>query len=99
DVLEIVAVAVIADGPEALLHHDLGEAEDGVQRRPDLMADLGEKVGLRGARRQGCVASRRKAALRLAFSAQVPNQSAIGKGLRRADPREDQRESQRSSVP
>src|SRR3954468_8832713 len=48
NVLEVFAVAFTADGTETLRHHDLGEADDGVERRADLVADLGEKVGLGG---------------------------------------------------
>src|SRR5262245_13125047 len=44
DVLDISAVTRIADGAEALLKHELGEAENRVERRAHLVADLGEKI-------------------------------------------------------
>ncbi len=46
DVAEIAPVAVAADRAEALLHHHFGKADDGVERRPDLVADLGEEIRL-----------------------------------------------------
>ena len=48
--LTIVLVALVADRAEALLHHHLGEAENGVQRRADFVADAREKLGLARAR-------------------------------------------------
>src|SRR5712692_4438844 len=48
DVLEIFAVALVADGTEPFLHHDLGETDNGIERGADLVADLREKVGLGG---------------------------------------------------
>ena len=46
DVPQVVLVAVVADRPEAFLQHHLGKADDGVEGRADLVADLGEEVGL-----------------------------------------------------
>ena len=43
---EILPVALVADRAELFLRHDLGKADDGVERRSDLVADLGEEVGL-----------------------------------------------------
>src|SRR5205085_10004925 len=48
DVLDIFAIALIADRPEAFGHDSLGKAGDGGQRRADLVADLGDEFGLRG---------------------------------------------------
>src|SRR5262245_12576513 len=45
DVLEVLTVAIVADRAEAFVHHDFGKADDGIERRADLMADLREKVG------------------------------------------------------
>ena len=59
DVLEIVLVALVADRAEALLQHHFGKAQNGVQGRADLMADLGEKIGLGGARGLGGSRARR----------------------------------------
>ena len=53
DVLEVFLVAVVADRPETLLQHHLGKADDGVERRADLVADLGEEIGFLGARLLG----------------------------------------------
>src|SRR5581483_6943320 len=53
DVAQIIAVTLIADRSEALVHHHLREADDGVERRADLVADLGEKLGLAGDRLVG----------------------------------------------
>src|SRR6185437_11489559 len=44
DVLDIALVAVVADRTEALLEHQLGEAEDRIQRRAHLVTDLGEEI-------------------------------------------------------
>ena len=41
-------VAVVADRAEALVHHDFGKADDRIERRADLVADLGEEFGFRG---------------------------------------------------
>ena len=68
DVLEIVLVALVADRAETLLHHHFGEAEDGVQRRADFVADLGEKIGLGRARGLGGVARGNQAPLGLALA-------------------------------
>ena len=48
NVLEVLLVAVVADGAEALVHHHFGKADDGVERRADLVADLGEEFGFGG---------------------------------------------------
>src|SRR5262249_41579471 len=45
NVLEIFAIALVADRAEALLHHDLGETDDGVERGAYLVADPCEKIG------------------------------------------------------
>ena len=42
DVLEIFAVALVADRAEALRHHHLGETGDGVEWRANLVTDLGQ---------------------------------------------------------
>ncbi len=44
DVLDIAPVACVADGTEPFLQHQLGEAEDRIERRADLVADLGEEI-------------------------------------------------------
>ena len=53
DVLDIFAVALVADRAEALGHDDLGEAGHGIERRADFVADLGEefRLGRRRAQR------------------------------------------------
>ena len=45
NVLDVFAVALIADGTEALLHHDLGKTDDRIERGANLVADLRKKVG------------------------------------------------------
>src|SRR5690606_26482444 len=47
DVLGIFPVARAPERSEELTAQDVGEAEDGVQRRPQLMAHDGEKLRLR----------------------------------------------------
>ena len=47
DVLAVVAVLVAADRAEHLRLHDLGEADDGVERRAQLVAHIGEEARLR----------------------------------------------------
>ena len=49
DVLEVILVALVADGTEALLDDHFGKAEDRVERGADLVADLGKKVGFQRA--------------------------------------------------
>src|SRR5437667_148992 len=44
NVLEILAVALVADRPEPFPDHDLGKADDDVQRGPDFVADLGQEI-------------------------------------------------------
>src|SRR5688572_13396074 len=46
DVAEIFAVALVLHRPEALLDHHLGEADDGIERRADLVADARQKLRL-----------------------------------------------------
>ena len=46
DVAGIFVISGIADGPQQLDLHHLGEADDGVERRAQLMAGVGEEVGL-----------------------------------------------------
>ena len=47
--LQIVAIALVADRPEALLHDHFSEAEDRIERRADFVADLGEEIGFQRA--------------------------------------------------
>ncbi len=46
DVLQVVAVAVIADGAELFIEHQLGKADDRVERCPHLVADTRQKLRL-----------------------------------------------------
>ena len=46
DVLHVFAVALVAERAEALADHHFGKADDGVQRRPHLVADPRQHVGL-----------------------------------------------------
>ena len=46
DVLHVFAVALVAERAETLADHHFGKADDGVQRRPHLVADPGQHVGL-----------------------------------------------------
>ena len=98
DVLEIVAVAVVADRPEPLLHHHLGEPEDGVERRADLVADVGEMLGLGGAAGERRVAGGRQPALGFAFAPHVAEERAEMRRFGRADAGERQREVERRAV-
>ena len=98
DVLEIVLVALVADRPETLLHHHFGEAQDGVQGRADFMADLGEKVGLGGARGLGGVARSGEPPLGLALAGEIAHERAKVRGLARADPRQRQRQRNRTAA-
>ena len=47
DVLAVVAILVAADRAEHFRLHDLGEADDGVERRAQLVAHIGEEARLR----------------------------------------------------
>ena len=46
DVLHVFDVALVAERAEALADHHLGKADDGVERRADLVADPRQHVGL-----------------------------------------------------
>ena len=48
NVLGVLAVLVRAEETEALVHEDVGEADDGVQGRAQLVAHPGEELRLRG---------------------------------------------------
>src|SRR5216684_8708321 len=48
DVLEIFAIALVPNETELLLHHNFGEADDGIERSADLVADFCEKIRLGG---------------------------------------------------
>ena len=98
DVLEIVLVTLVADRAETLLHHHFGEAEDGVQRRADFVADLGEKVGLGRARGLGGVARGNEAPLGLALAGEIAHEGAKVRGFARADPRQRERQRNRSAA-
>src|ERR1700730_9791902 len=56
DVLEIILVAPVADRPETLVHHDFGEAQDRIERRPDFVTDLSQKIRFQGTRALGFLA-------------------------------------------
>src|ERR1700741_4126980 len=44
DVFEIFAVALVADRAEALAHDHFRETRDGIERRADLVTDLGDEL-------------------------------------------------------
>lgn len=44
DVLKIILVALIADWPKPLVHHDFGKAQDRIEWRPDFVTDPREKI-------------------------------------------------------
>ena len=46
DILDVGGIARIAHRPEHLLVHDVGEADDGVERRAQLMAHIGQELAL-----------------------------------------------------
>jgi hypothetical protein len=67
DQLGIVDVAR-ADRTKNLMGHDFGKSEDGVERRPELVAHIGEKARFRAARVLGKIACLNQITLvRLAF--------------------------------
>ena len=53
DVARIAGIARAADRAHHLVRHHLGEADDGVQRRAQLVAHIGEELGLAAARELG----------------------------------------------
>ena len=65
DVAGIFLVARRADRPEAFLRDDLGKAQDGVERRAQLVAHIGEEGGLGGVRRFGLEALAQRVVARL----------------------------------
>ena len=52
DVLDIFAVALVADRAEALRHDHFGKAGHGIERRADFMTDFGEEFGFGRCRAQ-----------------------------------------------
>ena len=70
-----------------------------MKRRADLVADLGEEVGLPGARLHRRVATGREPPLGLAFAGQVAPQGAKSRCLGRPDPRDRQRQGQGDAGP
>lgn len=46
DVPGVALIALVADGPEGLVLHVLGETDDGVEGRLGLVAHMGEESGL-----------------------------------------------------
>ena len=55
DVARIFLIFRVTERAEQRLLHDLGEADDGVQRRAQLVADIGEELGLGPVGRFGAV--------------------------------------------
>ena len=53
DIIDIVAIALVGDRPEGLAQHDLGETDDRVQRRAQLVAHHGQELRLGAARALG----------------------------------------------
>src|SRR5437868_1746330 len=49
DVAAVLDVFLLADRPEQLTGNDFGEADDGVERRSELVAHMGEEAALGGA--------------------------------------------------
>ena len=54
DVIDIAAIFVVADFAEAFEPHDFGKAQDGIERRPQFVADLGEEFRFLPACLFGC---------------------------------------------
>ena len=76
DVLEVFLVALVADRPESLLQHHLGKADDGVERRADLVADLGQEIRFLRARLLGRALGRDELALGLLEGGDVAQDGA-----------------------
>src|SRR6185312_10859789 len=55
DVADIFEMALVLDRPQHLLLDDVGEADDGIERSPQLVAHVGEEVGLGAVGRLGLV--------------------------------------------
>ena len=53
DVARIADITLAAERPHDLVGHHLAEADDGVERRAQLMAHIGEEFGLAAARQLG----------------------------------------------
>ena len=85
NILEILPVAVVADGAEALLRHQLGEANDGVERVPDLVAHLGEELRLGGRLPLGLEARRNQLRLVLPRPREITQDDAKAIGAEPAD--------------
>src|SRR3546814_4329772 len=45
DVLRVLVVLRVIERPEGLRRHHLGKADDGVERRAQLVAHMGEEIG------------------------------------------------------
>ena len=84
DILHILPAAELA---EHLPGHDLGKADDGVQRRAQLVAHIGEEAALGAACRLGMLLRLLEAPLALLHRGEVADdeeEAAIGAGLRLA---------------
>jgi hypothetical protein len=97
DVLDIVLVTLVADWAETLLQYYFRKAQNRVQGRADLMADLGEKIGLGGAGRLRGLASGDETPFRLALAAEITYESAKLRSLARTNARQGQRQGKRSA--
>src|ERR1700722_2990858 len=97
DVLDVVLVTLVADRAETLLQHHFGKAQNGVQGRPDLMADLGQKIRLRGAGGLGGLARGDQAPFCITLAAEVAHESAKLRRFARANSRERERQRNRNA--
>ena len=98
DVLDVILVTLVADRTETLLQHHFGEAQNGVQGRADLVADLGEKIRFRSACGFGGLARGDQAPFGVALTAEVANERAKFGRFARTDARQRQRQRDRSAA-
>ena len=76
DVAGIAAIAAVAEGTVKFRRENFGEAEDGVERRAQLVANLGKKLGLGARGLFGGIARRGEGALSGDGAAPIAHQGA-----------------------
>ncbi len=99
DVLHVATVLLVVDLAEAAKPHDFREAHDGVERRSELVADAGEKLGFLAARRLGALLGLAQFGFGLLPLGDVAHHGAEG-GLRarRLQPADRQEQGHRSAL-
>src|SRR3546814_19609669 len=73
------SVLRVIERPEGLRRHHLGKADDGVERRAQLVAHMGEEAGLRPAGRLGFLGGAAQVALGVDLRGDRSEERRVGK--------------------